>query len=333
MARRAAYTKVEKSNRVVSKFAKGNGDVLFRGFHCLNPDCDEFIFVRDEAIGEDFKIVCPTCKFEHRAGETSVFFDYELRDKQTKKSIETGLFEVLHDDYIGEAKGFKYCVLCSTLKPLELFDRHSARKTERQSECNLCKQLYNSIKNQTRLADQHREASQKRRLYTDLTETRRIDIAAIYKKYDNKCFKCGVDLSRDRAGGKADLAGNLDHTLPVKLLWPLTTDNATLLCKEHNGEKAEKWPSEYYSDAELRKLAPLVGIDYRILKGKPVYNPSAIEKLKNPSSVEALFIKYAAYSDELIGLRNRILKATGFDFFKTWNKISKDWVSKANDRY
>jgi hypothetical protein len=259
-----------------------------------------------------------------------VIYDYDLRDKRDNSIYESGTFEILHNDYVTEAKGYKYCIICSTLKPIELFDRHSARATGRQGECNLCKQLYNSIKNQSRLAEQHREASQKRRLYTELTDSPRIDIGKIYEKFESKCFKCSKDLSADRDKGKQELLGNLDHTLPAKWLWPLTTNNATLLCKQHNGEKAEKWPSDYYSDAELRRLSPLVGIDYLVLKGAQHFNPEAIKRLEDAAFVEELFVKYARYQDELISLRNKILAATGTDFFKAWPKISEDLVQRAD---
>jgi hypothetical protein len=173
MARREAYTEVERKNFTRPPHVVGKGDVLYRGFQCLNRPCTNFIVVEDSAITDDFEIICPACQFRHAAGEASHIYDYDLRDTRDNSIIESGSFEVLHDDYIEEAKSFKYCIICAALKPIELFDKHSSRKTGRQGECNLCKQIYNSIKNQSRLADQHREASQKRRLYTELTNTRR----------------------------------------------------------------------------------------------------------------------------------------------------------------
>jgi len=331
MARRTTYTEVEKKNFSRPTHVEGKGDVLYRGFQCLNARCTNFILVEDSAVTDDFEIVCSACNFKHTAGDSTHVYDYDLRDNRDSSIVESGSFEILHEDYVEEAKGYKYCIICSALKPIELFDKHKARKTGRQGECNSCKQIYNSIKNQTRLADQHREASQKRRLYTELTDSPRIDIGAIYEKFDSKCFKCGLELSSDREKGKAELRGNLDHTLPAKLLWPLTTDNATLLCKEHNGAKAEKWPGDYYDDAELRRLAPLVGIDYKILKGKLHFNPDAIDRLTKADFVEKLFSRYARYTDELIGLRNRILVAERFDFFKSWSKISADLIKRADE--
>src|SRR6202162_6169469 len=237
MARRAPYTKVERKNFVRPAHVDGQGDVLFRGFQCLNPNCTHFIFVKDQEITDDFEIVCEICQFKHAAAESTPVYDYDLRDTRDGSIVESGAFRILHDDYIAEAKGYKYCIICGTLKLLESFDKHSARKTGRQGECTLCKWLYNSIKNQTRIADQHREASQKRRLYTELTNSPRIDIGAIYEKFGNACFKCGRSLARDRKSGKTQLGGNLDHTLPAKFLSPLPTHNATRLCKDPQCEQ------------------------------------------------------------------------------------------------
>ena len=227
MARRAAYTKIERKNFENPAHVKGMGDKAFRGFQCLNKECTNFIFCPEDELSpdfSDFSVECSECGFVHTAGETTTLYDYKLWDKRTGKPIESGQFEILHNDYVSKSEQFKYCVVCGTLKPFSRFDRHSARKTGRQSECNLCKEVYNSIKNQTRLVEHHRKSSQHRRLYTQF-ESQKFDIDAIYKRFDNKCFKCGIDLSAD-VGSKLKKLGNLDHTLPVFYLWPLTTDNA-----------------------------------------------------------------------------------------------------------
>lgn len=125
----------------------------------------------------------------------------------------------------------------------------------------------------------------------------------------------------------------LDHTLPVYYLWPLTTDNATLLCHECNGEKSGKWPSEFYKGKrkkKLKELAVLTGFDERVLEGKPFYNPDAIDALKDPDIVDDLLIRHARNMDNVIRLRNRILKDTGVDFFAVSSKISRRYVDHAD---
>lgn len=210
-----------------------------------------------------------------------------------------------------------------------MFDRHSTRKSGRQGECSLCKKFYNAIKNQTRLPDQHREAAQKRRMYLDLSATKKIDSEVVYRRFRYRCFKCQKDLRRVADAKERPL----DHTLPAVFLWPLTTENATLLCREHNGEKSGKWPSEYYSDNELKDLAILTGIRYETLIAPSHYNPAAIERLKTSEQVDQLLTKYAAYMPEIIKLRNRILEYENFDFFAYSTTISPAWIRRANQEY
>jgi hypothetical protein len=211
------------------------------------------------------------------------------------------------------------------MKPLIYFDHHASRKSGRQGECTLCKQIYNAIKNQSRIPDQHREAAQKRRLYLDLAGAHKINISEIFDRFNHRCFKCKKLLA-----GPID--GRLDHTLPVLFLWPLTSENATLLCKKHNTEKSGKWPSRYYSKRELKQLAIVTGISYDVLSGPPHYNPEAIKLLKTRETVNKLLQKYAPYITEIIKLRNRVLRDEDFDFFKNAN-ISEAWVRKAEKTY
>ena len=65
---------------------------------------------------------------------------------------------------------------------------------------------------------------------------------------------------------------------------------------------------------------------------EPHYNPDAIEQLHDPVFVDTLLAKYAAYMDEMIVIRNRILNATGFDMFGVSKTLSKAWTEKADKR-
>lgn len=328
MPRRKTYTKVVKTNQIRADQVRGMGDIVFKGFQCLNSECLEFIFIRKNEIGDDFEITCPRCERVMLSGDETQFYEYTLEDQRNNSIIEEGKFTILHDDYIEEAQEYKYCIICNAIKPLDLFDRHSARKSGRQGECRLCKAVYNSIKNKTRLTDQHREAAQKRRMYLDLSGNAKIESEEIYKRFDYRCFKCKKDLRRVDAKERP-----LDHTLPVVFLWPLTTENATLLCREHNSEKSGKWPSSYYSDRELKNLAVLTGVQYETLAGHSHYNPEAIERLKISEQVDRILTKYAAYMSEIIKLRNRILEHGNFDFFQHSTTISPAWIRQADHEY
>lgn len=327
MTRRAPYTKVLKENQIREEHVKGMGDVLFKGFQCINSNCKNFLYVREDEISEEFEIECPVCNYTLKSGDETKFYDYKLENIKENKIIEVGEFTILHDDYINEAQKYKYCIVCNTIKPIYLFDKHSVRKSGRQGECRLCKGVYNSIKNQTRITDQHREAAQKRRMYLDLSGQHKIDSKIIHERFDFKCFKCGKDLSNVESAKERPL----DHTLPIYYLFPLDTNNATLLCREHNGEKSGKWPSDYYANEELKKLSVITGIEYNTLQGKPFYNPQAIENLKEAEVVDTLLTKYSAYMDEIIKLRNRLVREIDFDFFKYSKIISPVHIEKADE--
>lgn len=324
MARRIPYSKVSKKGQIRAEHIKGMGDITFLGFQCLRSSCTEFIYVREDEIGEDFSIICPKCGYEICSGGETKFYDYDLI--VNNQVVESGEFTIYHDDYVSEAERYKYCIVCNVLKPLTYFDHHGSRKSGRQGECRLCKKAYNEIKNGTRLTDQHREAAQKRRLLLDVAGSPKINSSAIHERYDYHCFNCNEDLKH------VDSEKNrpLDHTLPVFYLWPLSTENATLLCHKCNGEKSGKWPSEFYDDAHLRKLAIKTGFDYRLLSGDPQYNPEAMAALHDEATVDKLLEKYAAYMGEVIKLRNRILKDTDFDFFSVSNSISQAYIDEAN---
>lgn len=332
MARRSPYSKLNKQNQIRADHVKGMGDVVFIGFQCINPNCTNYIFVRKDEIGEDFQIVCPVCGYIHESGGETKFYDYSMDvndENGTPVSVAKGEFTIFHDDYIEEAKEYKYCIVCNTLKPVEFFDKHGSRASGRQGECKLCKKAYNDIKNGTRLTDQHREAAQKRRLLLDVAGSPKINSAEIEARYQYKCFNCNKDLSKVTDKREKPL----DHTLPVYYLWPLSTENATLLCRTCNGNKSGTWPSEFYSDAQIKRLSILTGFNYDLLAGEPQYNPDAIEQLHNPEVVDSLLQKFAAYMDEVIKLRNRILRDTGFDFFSVSTTISEVYVRRANEMY
>lgn len=253
------------------------GDVVFRVFQCLNSDCDRLIAVRDDEIVPGFRFPCPECGFDHADGRSTKAFDYRLEDRRTDAVLDHGDFSILHDEYVRESHHFKYCLLCYTLKPVQLFDRHTSRKSGRQGECRLCKTLYNRLKNPSRLTDQHREAAQRRRLFGLLgRQSGQIDSRAVFEKFGRACFKCEKVLA---ATALTSREAHIDHTLPARLLWPVSTENATLLCAKCNGRKRDKWPSEFYEDEQLRTLARLTGYRYDLLAGPPCVNEDAVVEI------------------------------------------------------
>ncbi len=241
--------------------------------------------------------------------------------------IEKGEFVILHDDYVGEAQRLKYCLLCYARKPIELFDIHNSRKSGRQGECRLCKTIYNGIKNQSRITDQHREAAARRRLYKRLAgKAGRIDSERIFNKFGGTCFNCRLDLHYTPAGQK-DF--HLDHTLPARLLWPLTTDNATLLCSNCNNQKHDRWPSEFYDVPKLKALARLTGYSYALLCGQPVVNDAAVAEIL--ADTDTFIEEWIPYPEEIKRIRQMVRDYTGTDIFEAASHVP-DYLWESDER-
>ena len=312
MARRASYTEVRKTGQERPDHVRGMGDVLYKHFQCLAPTCEYFITVKVNDIGGDFAIACPVCGFVHQSGGESKFFDYELYHKVENKVIEAGHFVVLHDDYVAEAKLHKYCLLCYAMKPVELFSRHASRESGYQGECQSCKMMYNGIKNQSRITDQHREAAQHRRLYLQLAaDDNRIDSRKVFDKFGGRCFNCEKELTFTAKGKRSF---DLDHTLPASLLWPMRTDNSTLLCRPCNNEKHGDWPSKFYKNRDkLKKLAVLTGYPYDLLAGPAVLNGEAVALIME--DVDVFLETWIPYPNGIKKVRQLLKDHAGTDIF------------------
>lgn len=121
-------------------------------------------------------------------------------------------------------------------------------------ECRSCKAVINTNLNPKRTKEQLHESAVKRRIADLLLvgENEKLNFEELFKRFDGKCFKTGKILSIKNRKSWA-----IDHILPSRWLYPLTTTNATLLSKEANDNKRDKWPSEFYTNDELKKLAIL----------------------------------------------------------------------------
>lgn len=310
MARRKPYTKVEKKNEM--RPDRVTGDVVYRRFECLSPSCTHLLVVLDDKCTGDFRIECPACSYLHFEAGTLHVFDYRLVNRKTGEAINEGPFEPTHAAYINAAERVKYCLYCYTMQPLDNFDHHKSRKSGRQGECRMCKHLYNGLKNESRLAEQHREAADTRRLLTVLSGEVKIGtMEGLLDRFEHKCFNCSEPLL-DVSGGIKGYY--IDHTLPVSWLWPLD-HGPTLLCRGCNGKKSDKWPSEFYKEeSKLRTLSTRTGIPFADLSGKPFFNPVAVKRLHDEA--DAIIERWVKYPEKLKTLRLRIDANTGEDVFR-----------------
>ncbi len=168
---------------------------------------------------------------------------------------------------------WKQCNACGRILPSSAFSRHRGwGPLEKQMECRCCKGAINAYLNPKRTKQQLHESATKRRVGDLLLkgEGHSINLDDLFKRFGNRCFKTGKKLNKKNRKSWA-----LDHILPSCWLYPLTKENAALLSKEANDNKRDVWPSYFYTNSELIRLAELTGADLTLLSSKtPIINPN-----------------------------------------------------------
>lgn len=154
---------------------------------------------------------------------------------------------------------WKQCKTCGRILPSEYFARHAGKTwlpLERQRECKCCKGAINAKLNALRTKEQLHEGNIRRRVADMFVSTIKRDFSDsdLFNKFEGKCFKCNKSLILKN---RSDWA--IDHIMPSKYLWPLTSNNSALLCKECNSNKRDKWPRDFYTNSELHKLSEITG--------------------------------------------------------------------------
>ena len=146
-----------------------------------------------------------------------------------------------------------------------------------QLECKACKKFFvNAPLNPKRSPQQFKEDGLRRRaievLVNKLLETNLIHFEYekktkkefsehIWKKFKCRCFKCGKKIPLDEM--------HLDHTMPLAYLYRLD-ESATCLCSQHNSQKSDHFPVDYYTTEELQRLSSITGLPLSVLESKGV---------------------------------------------------------------
>jgi hypothetical protein len=178
----------------------------------------------------------------------------------------------------GQKITLKKCSYCQRLLPVDphnlgalSFGKHNAKRTKHQNECRVCEKWHiNNQLNPIRSTDQLHESSV-------ITRERKVFLrepvilqkikqrtgsglkSQVWRRFGKRCFYCGKNLALKEV--------QLDHTRPLAYLWPID-EHATCLCTEHNNQKKEKFPVDFYSDEQLRELAATCGLPYGELRKK-----------------------------------------------------------------
>lgn len=198
-------------------------------------------------------------------------------------SINLDFTEEDSDEYHlsqGEDIELKKCSFCARLLPLRSeqpgalsFHKHNAKISGHQNECRACKKWrINDTFNPLRTTDQLHESSvitrerkillQEPEILQEIKKRTGEGLKSqIWEKFERKCFYCKepVELGDFQ----------LDHTRPLAYLWPID-EFATCLCAEHNNQKKDKFPVDFYSEAQLEELSTITGLSIEDLSKKDI---------------------------------------------------------------
>ena len=172
----------------------------------------------------------------------------------------------------------KKCSYCGRRLPVDpgrpgalSFHKHKAKRTGHQNECRACKKWrINDSFNPLRTVDQLHESSvitRERKLFLrepeilqELKDRAGSGLKSqVWERFGRRCFYCKRALTLDEV--------QLDHTRPLAYLWPIDV-YATCLCADHNNQKSDKFPVDFYSPPQLRKLAAITGLPLDALREK-----------------------------------------------------------------
>jgi hypothetical protein len=217
--------------------------------------------------------VCEHCGFLHSSNSPLPFPNWPAAERRPRAQGTQRFWQAFFRNATEPAAYWKQCNTCGRVLPLEAFSRHHGwGPLERQMECRACKGAINAILNPQRTAEQLHEGSFRRRVGDMLLkgENQRISHAELFERFHARCFKTGQALDiHDRKGWA------IDHILPSRYLYPLTVENAALLSREANDNKRDRWPSEYYTNSELIRLAGITGGDLSLFTSPtPHFNTS-----------------------------------------------------------
>lgn len=232
---------------------------------------------------------CVTCGYEHSKSSDLPFTDWPLEAIDATGVPAERFWTAFFRSATEKAESYwKQCNTCGRKLPNADFSKHSKwGPLEKQMECRACKAVINADLNPKRTTEQLRESGMKRRIAELLVKENdeKLDVVALFKRFDSKCFKTGVELDIEQSS-----TWQIDHTLPSKYFYPLSIKNATLLSSGANQNKSDKWPSEFYTNDELIKLATITGASLGLLSSNdPVVNHdidvnSCVERFLNVRS-------------------------------------------------
>lgn len=259
---------------------QGNSHDAWTAYICLNCRTLNYVYIGERLLTPDEAYntqiwICQQCGYIHskdsglpQIWDKSWLPEFLSAGELTVERFWKAFFKNVTEN---PQAYWKFCNTCGRIQPSSHFSKHTGwGPLEKQMECRACKAAINAVLNPQRTSEQLRESSIRRRIgdliVSDYEE--KLDIQALFARFDGKCFKTGKSLDITKTG-----TWHIDHILPSKYLYALNTRNAALLSDEANANKRDQWPSQFYTPQELVELARITGADLALLsQSEPVQN-------------------------------------------------------------
>ena len=264
----------------INRLSTVDSSNVFVTYTCVNCGKQNIVSVGDALLDpneayETGEWECPHCGYMHskendlpESWERNWNPDFLLSESDQCQAFWKAFFRA---STLEPFSYWKQCKSCGRIMPYTSFARHEGWGVlEKQMECKSCKAAINATLNPKRTTEQLRESSLRRRmgdLFNPL-EPEKIDREDLFKRFGGKCFLTNTPLDIHDTQ-----SWHIDHILPSKYFYPLTKENACLLSAQANGNKRDKWPSQFYSAKQLVDLAAITGADLNLLTSPtPILN-------------------------------------------------------------
>jgi hypothetical protein len=271
----------------IPRIANSHANDAWASYVCIKchqvnfENAGETILTEQEAY-ENANWICASCGFVHSS--KSGLPSHDIEGNQLPFSnwadgqglpgdlyVERFWLGFFRSSVANKEDYWKICNVCGRTLPNSHFARHVGwGPLEKQMECKSCKAAINAVLNPLRTSQQLHEAGARRRAADLLLDgvNESVNIDELFIRFGAKCFKTGEPLDKNDRASWA-----IDHILPSRWLYPLTTSNAALLSSRANGAKSDKWPSDFYNNEELIRLAQITGADLGLISNStPILN-------------------------------------------------------------
>jgi len=301
-------------------------------YNCINCKIDNYVdsgkeLLSIEEANKTAEWKCHSCGFIHSSKSPLPFKHWATTLTMAKSLPAIRFWNAFFKNSLESIESYyKMCGACGRTLPFRDFAKKSSSKGPliRQFECRACKAAANAELNPLRTRNEMLRSGHNRRVAELFTSEfdEAIDIDDLFQRFESKCFGCDIKLNKeDRQSYQ------IDHILPNSLLWPLSKQNACLLCKDCNQKKKHNWPNKFFkSNDKLVKLSKITGANLELLTSKIPQTNTNIDV--NAGVAKYLTVREQSNLSKRVQEIKKIIE--GFNFVDKLSEDNKNMLGYTN---